>query len=183
MTIGLFNVLENASVGKNKRVYVLDASAFMIGGIEPREGASYTTESVIIEVRGSIIQKSRVEGLIASRMLKICSPQKRYIELVRQRSIELGELRSLSETDIEVLALALELKDQELDVTIISDDYSIQNIAASFKIKWSGIKYLGISRLIRWKMVCEICKYETYDMKDILCPKCGLKMKKKAWRN
>lgn len=177
------SVSENASVGKDKKVYVLDASAFMIGGIEPREGVLYTTESVVSEVRGSIIQKSRVEGLVASRMLNLCSPQKRYIELVVQRSTELGELRSLSETDIEILALALELKDQGLDVTIISDDYSIQNIAASFKIKWSGIKYLGISQLIQWKMVCEMCKYETYDIKDIFCPKCGLKMKRKPWRN
>jgi UPF0271 protein len=85
----------------------------------------------------------------------------------------------MSSTDLEIIALALELASGGHDVTIITDDYSVQNIAASFGLKWSGIKYSGITRLIRWKMICDLCKYETYDAGNKTCPRCGSKMRRK----
>jgi UPF0271 protein len=171
--------LESASAGKSKRAYVLDASAFMIGGIEFSSDDFYTTESVIKEVKATVIQKSRVEGLVASNALKVSSPQSKYLDLARSRSIELGESTNMSSTDLEIIALALELASGGHDVTIITDDYSVQNIAASFGLKWSGIKYSGITRLIRWKMICDLCKYETYDAGNKTCPRCGSKMRRK----
>lgn len=179
MKAGLSNGLENAYTGKPKKTYVLDASAFMLGGIEFQSESSYTTESVVNEVKANVIQKSRVEGLIASNVLKICLPQGKYIDLVLGKAAELGEATSLSKTDIELLALALELSSKGLDVTIISDDYSVQNVAGSLGLKWSGIKYTGITRVIHWKMICESCKYETYDARRSICPNCGAKMKRK----
>jgi len=171
--------LESASVGKPRRAYVLDASAFMIGGIEFSSDTFYTTESVINEVKSTIIQKSRVEGLITSNTLRVRSPLREYLDLAKSRSIELGESTNMSNTDLELIALALELAGQGLDVTIISDDYSVQNVATSFGLKWLGIKYSGITRLIRWKMICDLCKYETYNTENKTCPRCGSKMRRK----
>lgn len=179
MKAGLSSVSEKGSVGRPRRAYVLDASAFMIGGIEFGTDAFYTTESVINEVNATIIQKSRVDGLVASNLLKIVSPESKYLDLVKNRSVELGESINLSNTDVEIIALALELMTKGHDVTIVSDDYSVQNVATSFGLKWMGIKYSGISRLIRWKMICNLCKYESNDTKQATCPRCGAKMKRK----
>lgn len=179
MKVGLSSALENAYIGKYKKVYVLDASAFMIGGIEFHPGISYTTDSVVREVKANIIQKARLEGLIASKVLKVCSPDYMFIDLIKKKSIELGEETSLSDTDVEVLALALELSTKGLEVTLISDDYSVQNVAGLLGLKWMGIKYTGISRIVQWKMVCELCRHETYGTKIKTCPRCGVKMRRK----
>lgn len=179
MKIGLSSDLKNACIGKSKKAYVLDASAFMIGGIEFQPESSYTTESVVNEVKANIIQKSRIEGLIASKTLKIYCPDIKFVEFIKNKSIELGEATNLSNTDIELLALALELSNNGLDVTIISDDYSVQNVASYLGLRWLGIKYKGISKVIHWKMICDSCKYETYDTKNNACPRCGMKMKRK----
>ncbi len=179
MKVGLSSDLENAYIGKYKKAYVLDASAFMVGGVEFHPEISYTTDSVVREVKANIIQKARVEGLIASKVLKVCSPDDKFIDLIKKKSIELGEETSLSDTDVEVLALALELSSKGVEVTLITDDYSVQNIAGSIGLKWMGIKYAGISRLIRWKMACEICGYETYGTESKACPRCGVKMKRR----
>lgn len=179
MKVGLSSDLENAYVGKDKKVYVFDASAFMVGGIEFHPEISYTTDSVVREVKANIIQKARVEGLIASKVLKVCSPDSKFIDLIKKKSTELGEEMCLSDTDVEVLALALELSSKGHEVTLISDDYSVQNVASSLGLKWIGIKYTGISRVIQWEMVCELCRYETYDAEIKTCPRCGVKMKRK----
>jgi UPF0271 protein len=57
-----------------------------------------------------------------------------------------GDISKLSDTDVKVLALA-----KQLDRAIVSDDYSVQNVAGHAGIKAVSVHNPKIKRLKTWK--------------------------------
>jgi UPF0271 protein len=99
-------------------------------------------------------------------------PEKKFLDEVKDIAKKTGDLEKLSRTDIQVLALAKELK-----ATIISDDYNIQNVAKKLKIEFLPVFSKGIKELFFWKKYCPACKkYFKSDLKE--CPVCGTKLKR-----
>lgn len=144
-------------------MFVIDAAIF-IQGIDV-EGC--TTPKVVEEVRdpGS---KLFLESLISAGKVKVLMPSKGSIKAVRKAAEKTGELDELSDADVEVLALAYELK-----AVLFTDDYNLQNIARTLGIRFRTLKR-GIRRVIRWRYVCIGCgrKFESKPPGGI-CPDCG----------
>ncbi|WP_456394459.1 type II toxin-antitoxin system VapC family toxin [Thermococcus sp.] len=142
---------------------VIDAAIF-IQGIDV-EGV--TTPKVVEEVKDP---ESRLflESLISAGKVRVLVPSERSIEAIRRAAGKTGELDELSEADIEVLALAYELK-----AALFTDDYNLQNIARTLGIKFKTLKR-GIRKVIRWRYVCIGCgrKFESRPPEGI-CPDCG----------
>jgi len=132
---------------------IIDAAIF-IQGIDV-EGV--TTPKVIGEVKDP---ESRLllESLISAGKVKVMVPT--------------GELGELSDADIEILALAYELKGE-----LFTDDYNLQNIATLLGLKFRTLKK-GIKKVIKWRYVCVGCgkKFETQPPDDV-CPDCGSKVR------
>ena len=142
---------------------VIDTAIF-IQGIDV-EG--FTTPKVVEEVRDP---ESRLflEGLISAGKVKVLVPSKESVEAVMEASRKTGELNELSEADVEVLALAYELK-----ATLLTDDYNLQNIAKTLGIPFKTLKR-GIKRVIRWNYVCIGCGKRFSEMPpEGVCPDCG----------
>ncbi|NJE07920.1 hypothetical protein E3E31_05190 [Thermococcus sp. M39] len=144
-------------------MFVIDAAIF-IQGIDV-EG--YTTPKVVEEVKDPE-SKLFLESLISAGKVRVLMPSKESIEIIRKKALETGELDELSETDIQVLALAYELK-----AILFTDDYNLQNIARTLGIKFKTLKK-GIRKVIHWRYVCIGCgkKFERYP-KEGICPDCG----------
>ncbi len=144
-------------------MFVIDAAIF-IQGIDV-EG--YTTPKVIEEVKGPE-SKLFLESLISAGKVKVLMPSEESIGIVKEAAKRTGELDELSEADIEVLALAYELK-----AVLFTDDYNLQNIAKTLGIKFKTLKR-GIRKVIRWRYVCIGCnkKFEREPPGGI-CPDCG----------
>ncbi|AEH24633.1 Nucleotide binding protein, putative, containing PIN domain [Pyrococcus yayanosii CH1] len=142
---------------------VLDSSVF-IQGVDV-EG--YTTPKVVEEVKD---RESRIflEGLISAGKVKVVEPSREAVEIVKKAARKTGELRELSEADIEVLALAYELKAE-----LFTDDYNLQNVARTLGIEFKTLKR-GIKKVIRWRYVCIGCG-RTFEEEplDGICPDCG----------
>jgi len=142
---------------------VIDAAIF-IQGVDV-EGV--TSPKVLEEIKDP---ESRllVESLISVGKVKVMVPSKESIETVKRKALETGELGELSEADIEILALAYELKAE-----IFTDDYNLQNIATLLGLKFRTLKG-GIKKVIKWRYVCIGCgrKFETQPP-DNICPDCG----------
>lgn len=104
--------------------------------------------------------------------LKIIAPPKNAIEEIKKYAEKTGDISNLSETDIEVLALAFYLK-----AILLTDDYSIQNVAKEMNIKYEGIIEKGIKEKFYWRYRCKSCGryYEKYVP---ICPICGGKIKR-----
>ncbi|MCD6240249.1 hypothetical protein J7K27_01830, partial [Candidatus Bathyarchaeota archaeon] len=96
---------------KRKRALVLDTSAF-IAGFDPFtiEGKAYSTPLVKEELKSDATPRLRFQTAVENGKLEIIQPENRFIEIVTQQSKKTGDFKYLSQADIEVLALALQLK-------------------------------------------------------------------------
>jgi UPF0271 protein len=146
---------------------VLDSSAFFTSA--SFTGELYTTSSVISELR-DLSSKTRFD-LLRETGLQVMDPDRESIIRVRETAVRRGEAEDLSLTDIEVLALAL-----QLEACIVSDDYALQNVARSLRITVIPIRQNG-ARNIRWKFRCSGCG--RYYTKPGECPVCGAIIQRK----
>lgn len=95
-------------------------------------------------------------------------------------SKKVGDIRYLSEADLKVLALAMEIKEKGIIPVIITDDYSIQNIANKINIEFKSLITFGIKHRIKWILYCPAC-YKKYpsDYNFNSCEVCGTVLKRK----
>lgn len=121
----------------------------------------FTVSDVIDEV------KDKMNVLKLSGMeLKVTDPQESSVKEIKIISKETGDLGKLSKTDIKILALA-----KEYGLTILSDDYNIQNVAGKIEINYISLFNKRITKLLRWSSYCNSCK-KFFEHK-IKCPNCG----------
>jgi UPF0271 protein len=165
-----------------ERTLVLDTSALIAGllqsGIDLK---MYTTPSVIDEARGRGYSSFLRKEAQNARDLAVMEATPDIVSSVRTKIKQLGESARLSETDISVISLALFLKNGgSPDVTIMSDDYSLQNVASSLGIVSKSSNTQGISQQFEWAYYCPAC-FKSYSKppKDMLCGLCGTKLKRK----
>ena len=145
------------------KVQVIDAAVFIQGF----DVEGVTTPKVVDEVKDP---ESRLflEGLISAGKVRVLSPSLESIEAVMKAARKTGELSELSEADVEILALAYELRG-----VLFTDDYNLQNIAKTLGIEFKTLKR-GIKRVIRWNYVCIGCGKRFSEMPpDGVCPDCG----------
>ena len=145
------------------KAHVIDTAVFIQG----MDVEGVTTPKVVEEVKDP---ESRLflEGLISAGKVKVLVPSRESVEAVKEAARKTGELGELSEADIEVLALAYELRG-----TLFTDDYNLQNIARTLGIPFKTLKR-GIKRVIRWNYVCIGCGKKFSEMPPGgVCPDCG----------
>ncbi len=126
-----------------KKVLVLDTGAILAGIPLVAPLKCYTTSSVVGEVRDS---ESRMvlEKSLESRRLEVLEPSSHYVEKAVELARRAGTLRYLSNADIEVIALALEIKAKGMEVIVASDDYRVQETLAKAGIEFLRVRYRGI---------------------------------------
>lgn len=164
----------------SERQVVLDSSAF-IAGYEPEDskGKHYTVPEVVQELRDEITLV-RTQAAIDSKRLTVENPRPEFVEKVRNVAAELGESSALSRADISVISLALQLKESGRPVTLLSGDYSVQNMALRLNVKYNALSTLGITKKIVWTLYCPGCHrlYKEAPSGNI-CPVCGTQLKRK----
>jgi UPF0271 protein len=143
---------------------VLDTSAIIYLNDFRMFEKIFTVKEVIEEVKDKI-STVKLSGLNP----KIIEPSTKAVEDVKKAARETGDLEGLSQTDLKVLALA-----KEKNLTIISDDRSIQNVAEKLGISYISVFVKKITKLIIWKKFCKNCR-EYYE-KGNSCKICGGKL-------
>jgi UPF0271 protein len=146
---------------------VLDASFFF--GDFPAEGDTFTVPSVIDELK-DIRAKGNFEKWCA-RGLRVQSPTGESEKRVISAAGATKDVTVISGTDRDLLALAL-----DLEATLYTDDFAIQNVALVL-----GVKTLSLlqrkARRVHWKYRCSGCgRYAEHDGE---CPVCGAAIKRK----
>lgn len=129
-----------------ERVLVLDTAAFLAGiQLHVYGYRLVTVPRVIEEVRDEASVRGLEIALTVNRV-EIVKPRKEYREQARSVARDVGSLAKLSETDLDVLALALQLRDVGCRVVVVTDDYSLQNTVALIGIEFQSVKSVGIKR-------------------------------------
>ena len=149
-------------------MYVLDSSAFIHD--------FHTTEQMatIPLVREELEDESayRYDAMEGSGM-HVHIPDEDTIETTRRAAKESGDLETLSETDVRLVATAF-----ELDGTLVTDDYAMQNVAEKLTVDVEFIAREGIDEQIDWRYQCQGCGREFDESKD-RCPICGSELDRK----
>ena len=160
---------------------VLDTSAF-VAGFDPFSisEAQVTPPKVEEEIRSNSISSLRFKTAIENGKLVVKTPSEEALREVEVSAVTVGDSFFLSETDKQVLALAIELKKSLCNPQIVTDDYSIQNVATKLGIEFLSLATFGIRRCLEWKRYCPAC-YKEYpaNFSATNCEICGTELKRK----
>jgi len=142
---------------------VLDTSALF--GLEnlPQDWDAYVTDGVLAELEK--YGDRRAEHLLP--LLKVSQATSATISKVREAARTTGDSSRLSPVDVEVLALAL-----ELGAKVVTDDYSIQNLATILKVEYLTRNMKGITKVVKWNYLCTGCG-KVFHEPHPDCPVCG----------
>ena len=125
----------------------------------------------------------RFNTAVESGKIKIKSPSEEHMSKVKASARKIGDSYLLSETDSQLLALALEYKAEGYNPQIVTDDYSIQNVATQMGIEFLALATFGIKRLLEWIRYCPACHREyPANCKTKECQVCGTELKRKPRR-
>jgi len=89
------------------------------------------------------------------------------IDSVKAVAKKSGDIGRLSDVDVTVIALAL-----DLGGTILTDDYSIQNVAKIMNVEYKPVGMKGIKKVEKWNYQCTGCK-KWFKETSPECPICG----------
>ncbi|KYK23973.1 nucleic acid-binding protein [Thermoplasmatales archaeon SM1-50] len=156
-----------------KKIFVIDTSAILSGKPISIDGASLVTTPGVSDEFSPGGRDYRTFELLKEIGLAIHMPSKEAIDIVKKTAQQSGDDRRLSVVDFEVVALALDInKEPNIEATILTDDYSIQNIASLLHIKFEGFMHKEITKKFKWVSRCPGCGKQFNEIKKI-CPICG----------
>jgi UPF0271 protein len=149
-------------------MYILDSSAFI---------NEYHTEEPIATVpmvREELEDESayRFDAMEGSGM-RLHIPDEETVERIERAARETGDFAELSRTDIRLVAAAF-----ELDSTLVTDDYAMQNVAEKLEVPVEVIAREGIGEQRAWTFQCQGCGRE-FDENHDRCPVCGSELSRK----
>jgi len=158
---------------KKSKIYVLDTSAILSGKpINIIDAKLVTTSLVASELKPGGRDYQNFQ-FMKEKGLEIHVPSEDSTKKILDVSKETGDFPRLSKTDIQIVALALDLSENDdNDVIILTDDYSIQNVANELKIKFETISQSGITKRFKWIYQCRGCGKKFKENINI-CPICG----------
>ena len=162
----------------------MDTSAFIVG-FDPFSISEdqYSVPLVKEEIRTSSMAWVRFKTAVESGKLKVRAPKKIFMDKVKASATLVGDTFFLSKADLQVLALALELKTPGYSPSIATDDYSMQNVADQMGIEFASLATFGIRFRLQWIRYCPAChKRYPADYKSRKCEVCDTKLKRKPSR-
>jgi endoribonuclease Nob1 len=156
-----------------KKVFIIDTSAILSGKPIMITDAKIVTTPGVSDEFNPGGRDFRTFELLKETGLTIQIPSKEAINAVKHTAQQTGDDRRLSIADIEIVALALDInKNPDQEATILSDDYSIQNVASTLNIKYQGFLQKEITKKFKWVSRCPGCGKQFNEIKKI-CPICG----------
>ncbi|MES3516079.1 MAG: NOB1 family endonuclease [Natronomonas sp.] len=147
---------------------ILDSSAFI---------NDYTTDERVATIP---LVREELEGEAGYRFdalegsgMQIHVPDSGTVERVERVARDTGDDGTLSRTDIRLLASAF-----ELDATLVTDDYAMQNVAEKLDVSVEVIAQDGIEEQRNWQFQCQGCG-RTFDEDRDRCVVCGTGLERK----
>jgi UPF0271 protein len=158
-------------------VYVLDTTALIARWLLYAPTRGFTTSLVAAEARDQASREGLETALQLGR-LEIRDPSPRFLAEARRQAARLGLHSSLSEADLSVAALALELRSQGNEVVVVTDDYALQNLVASLGMRFQPLRTKGIRETRDYVVRCPACGYVSTRPGERVCPVCGTPLRR-----
>lgn len=154
--------------------YALDAGAFYTGFIFLSSAYRYcTTQAVFDEVKHIRRSHGAIEALLESNTLQVLNSDRKSIDKVVAAARRTGDYQKLSQGDISIIALAL-----QLGIVLVTDDFAIANVATTLKIPVKSVASKGITHTRRWIAYCSACG-RAFGPNAKECRLCGNRLRRK----
>ena len=154
---------------------VLDSSAFYAGVPFSSNEPSYITSLIYNEIEHIKKNHNAIQILIETKLLIVNEPEEQFIIIVNNAAKKIGDFPNLSDEDISIIALSLQLQAE-----LVTDDFAVSNVAKNLNIKVIPVMTTGIKNVVTWRYYCPGCKVNFSKVTE--CPRCGNKLKRKAMK-
>lgn len=156
--------------------YVLDSTAFYAGIPYQGDGRYFTTYLVLEEIKHHGVGSSFIHSRV-----QVTEPSQESVSQVRATATKTGDIGGLSQTDVSLLGLALDLSKRGGGARLISDDFAVRNVAEVLSIPLAETSMKGGEwRNITWRLFCKGCGKQYTNPKLTECTVCGTKLVRKA---
>lgn len=154
--------------------YALDAGAFYAGILFLSSALSYyTTPAVFEEVKHIKKSHGAIEALLESNALRVVNSDRQSIEKVIAAARRTGDYVKLSQADISIIALAL-----QLEIELMTNDHAVANVASTLKIPVNSTAGKGIKETRKWIAYCSACG-KAFGPNAKECRLCGNRLRRK----
>jgi UPF0271 protein len=153
-----------------RKIYVLDTSAIIAGFVPGLADVEQVTVQKVLEEAKDLCSKLELEAAVVAGKVKVMEPSKSSLAEVRLKVGQTGD--RVSDTDVELLALALDLRWAGEEPMLVTDDYAIQNLARLLGIPYRRVAMPGITEVLTWEMTCPACG-RSYPATATQCEVCG----------
>jgi endoribonuclease Nob1 len=154
--------------------YALDAGAFYTGLVFLSSAYQYwTTQAIFDEVKHIKRSHGAIEALLESNTLQVLNSDRKNIDKVVAAARRTGDYQKLSEADISIIALALQLK-----IVLVTNDYAVANVATTLKIPVKSVASKGVMHTRRWIAYCSACG-KAFGPNAKECRLCGNRLRRK----
>lgn len=185
---------------EGQKYFIADANFFIEGNtIIKAPPKIYTTQDALNEVRDHRA-KQMLDMISLSHEIITKEPSQESLEIVTQTATDSGNIVLLSETDIRLIALALDFQPQQQDqqqqeqktpgfdewitestlgqledveVTLCTADTTMQCVSLLLGIHVISPNGVRVAEVKRWLLRCAACGAETLDASKEFCPECG----------
>ena len=160
-----------------KKIFVLDSSVFL-DGFNPTnlEEITFIIPKAVLDEIKDLKSKTRLDNYLAAKKIIVEWPEKETRKRVKEIATKLGDLAFLSEADIDVISVALSHKLKNINVVILSNDYTIANVSKKLGIKVETYTKQGIKKIKKSVLYCTSCRRSFYTSRFTeikICPVCG----------
>lgn len=156
--------------------FVLDTSLLLGGKDPPRGGGWATTPEAAAEVSPGGRDARRYEDWL-SLGLQLRDPSPAARQRVDDVAGAAGTRSRLSPADLSLLALAI-----DLEATLLTDDYTMLDVAGRLGLRTQTVNQAGIERRLDFRPRCSGCgRWFDAPQKRDECPVCGSPVKAKPW--
>jgi UPF0271 protein len=154
--------------------HALDAGAFYTGFVFLSSAYRYcTTQAVFEEVKHIKRSHGAIEALLESNTLQILNSDRKSVEKVVAAARRTGDYAKLSEADISIIALAL-----QLEIVLVTNDFAVANVATTLKIPVKSVASKGITHTRKWIAYCSACG-RAFGPNAKECRLCGNRLRRK----
>lgn len=131
-------------------IYIIDSPVILNDELFyfDEEKKYFTTYRVSLEIK-DFRSKALLNNAVKNSILQIMEPSEEATNGALKLASAVGV--KVSETDISIIALATDLKEKKEEITVITDDYSIQNLLLKLQIPFQSVIRGEIKKFKKFK--------------------------------
>lgn len=152
-----------------EHLLVLDTSAILSRKLNIGQEGFVIPYSVMEEIKLGKIARSMMWH---EDTLNVREPTESAVKRVKEAAKSTGDISVLSSTDIDVIAVALDIGGK-----VVSDDFAIENVSSRLGLEFVGADLKPIEKAIKWQFRCTGCG-EKYSEHVETCRICGHPVKR-----